>query len=86
VKNAPQLRSVFSAQKPTARIRFFSPPSTIATRWSFAFYRRWSHCVELPGCVPTVRDDPKGIKLRYVARQPIFDRDEKLFGVPVHAG
>lgn len=27
-----------------------------------------------------VRDDPKGIKLRYVARQPIFDRDEKVFG------
>jgi c-di-GMP-related signal transduction protein len=24
--------------------------------------------------------DPKGIKLRYVARQPIFDRDEKVFG------
>jgi c-di-GMP-related signal transduction protein len=27
-----------------------------------------------------VRDDPKGIKPRYVARQPIFDRDEKVFG------
>ena len=27
-----------------------------------------------------VRNDPKGIKLRYVARQPIFDRDEKVFG------
>jgi len=26
------------------------------------------------------RDDPRGIKLRYVARQPIFDRDEKVFG------
>ena len=26
------------------------------------------------------RDDPKGIKLRYVARQPIFDREEKVFG------
>jgi c-di-GMP-related signal transduction protein len=25
-------------------------------------------------------DGPKGIKLRYVARQPIFDRDEKVFG------
>ncbi len=25
-------------------------------------------------------DSPKGIKLRYVARQPIFDRDEKVFG------
>lgn len=25
-------------------------------------------------------EDPKGIKLRYVARQPIFDRDEKVFG------
>ncbi|MGC2819612.1 MAG: HDOD domain-containing protein [Candidatus Sulfotelmatobacter sp.] len=24
--------------------------------------------------------DPKGIKLRYVARQPIFDRDQKVFG------
>ena len=24
--------------------------------------------------------EPKGIKLRYVARQPIFDRDEKVFG------
>jgi c-di-GMP-related signal transduction protein len=24
--------------------------------------------------------DPKGVKLRYVARQPIFDRDEKVFG------
>jgi c-di-GMP-related signal transduction protein len=24
--------------------------------------------------------DPAGIKLRYVARQPIFDRDEKVFG------
>jgi c-di-GMP-related signal transduction protein len=26
------------------------------------------------------REDAKGIKLRYVARQPIFDRDEKVFG------
>ena len=26
------------------------------------------------------RPSPKGIKLRYVARQPIFDRDEKVFG------
>ncbi|MGO9168927.1 MAG: hypothetical protein ACLP56_18825, partial [Candidatus Sulfotelmatobacter sp.] len=26
------------------------------------------------------REGPKGIKLRYVARQPIFDRDEKVFG------
>jgi len=26
------------------------------------------------------RENPKGIKLRYVARQPIFDRDEKVFG------
>lgn len=26
------------------------------------------------------RDGPKGAKLRYVARQPIFDRDEKVFG------
>jgi EAL and modified HD-GYP domain-containing signal transduction protein len=25
-------------------------------------------------------EGPKGIKLRYVARQPIFDRDEKVFG------
>lgn len=25
-------------------------------------------------------EDPKGIKLRYVARQPIFDRDKKVFG------
>ena len=25
-------------------------------------------------------DHPKGIKLRYVARQPIFDRNEKVFG------
>jgi EAL and modified HD-GYP domain-containing signal transduction protein len=25
-------------------------------------------------------ESPKGIKLRYVARQPIFDRDEKVFG------
>jgi EAL and modified HD-GYP domain-containing signal transduction protein len=25
-------------------------------------------------------ENPKGIKLRYVARQPIFDRDEKVFG------
>jgi c-di-GMP-related signal transduction protein len=25
-------------------------------------------------------DNSKGIKLRYVARQPIFDRDEKVFG------
>ncbi len=24
--------------------------------------------------------DPKGIKLRYVARQPIFDREQKVFG------
>lgn len=27
-----------------------------------------------------VRDDAKGIKLRYVARPPIFDRDEKVLG------
>ncbi|MGA9554444.1 MAG: HDOD domain-containing protein, partial [Candidatus Sulfotelmatobacter sp.] len=27
-----------------------------------------------------VRDDPKGVRLRYVARQPIFDREEKVFG------
>jgi c-di-GMP-related signal transduction protein len=26
------------------------------------------------------RTSPKGIKLRYVARQPIFDREEKVFG------
>ncbi len=26
------------------------------------------------------REVPQGIKLRYVARQPIFDRDEKVFG------
>jgi EAL and modified HD-GYP domain-containing signal transduction protein len=37
--------------------------------------------------VPTVsaaparpNDDPKAVKLRYVARQPIFDRDQKVFG------
>lgn len=29
---------------------------------------------------PPAHPDPKGIKLRYVARQPIFDRDEKVFG------
>jgi len=28
----------------------------------------------------SARDDPQGIKLRYVARQPIFDREEKVFG------
>jgi c-di-GMP-related signal transduction protein len=29
---------------------------------------------------PAAHQDPKGIKLRYVARQPIFDRDQKVFG------
>jgi c-di-GMP-related signal transduction protein len=28
----------------------------------------------------SAHQDPTGIKLRYVARQPIFDRDEKVFG------
>jgi len=28
----------------------------------------------------SAHEDPKGIKLRYVARQPIFDRDKKVFG------
>ncbi|MGA7399218.1 MAG: HDOD domain-containing protein [Candidatus Sulfotelmatobacter sp.] len=28
----------------------------------------------------SARDDTQGIKLRYVARQPIFDREEKVFG------
>ncbi|MGA9389065.1 MAG: hypothetical protein WBV69_01340, partial [Candidatus Sulfotelmatobacter sp.] len=28
----------------------------------------------------SARKNLRGIKLRYVARQPIFDRDEKVFG------
>ena len=37
-------------------------------------------CVEFLCCDPPAHQDPKGIKLRYVARQPIFDRDQKVFG------
>jgi c-di-GMP-related signal transduction protein len=33
-----------------------------------------------PAASAPAPESPKGIKLRYVARQPIFDRDEKVFG------
>jgi c-di-GMP-related signal transduction protein len=33
-----------------------------------------------PSASGPARVSPKGVKLRYVARQPIFDRDEKVFG------
>jgi EAL and modified HD-GYP domain-containing signal transduction protein len=36
--------------------------------------------VHNPSAASAAPDSPKGIKLRYVARQPIFDREEKVFG------